>query len=230
MLGSFVDTNRILNEIEPDRTAPEAPDIGTGTDRNSEVLHLQVSQQRSDDPRRGGRMSSDVRETWSTESPESTIGNNLDEADDILDGALRNGSDNPHSEFGTAGSIKINLSNGLNKIGTDPTTIHRKENSKGMEPNTENYLGGLSESEERTELEAERYWQPYVELDEHKDAHGKNTSTEFEKSREPEFKEDRFWEAYEEPDEHKDAHGKDTSPESQERCEPEFEEDRFREV
>ena len=158
MLGSLGDTDKTLNEIESDRTTPGAPEIGTGTDRTSEILHLQVSQQRSDDSRRGGRMSSDVRKTWSTKPVESTIGNNLDEADDILDGALRNGIDDPYSEFGTAGSIKINLSNGLNEIGTDPTTIHRKENSKGMEPNTENYLGGLSESEERTKLEAERCW------------------------------------------------------------------------
>ena len=52
-----------------------------------------MSQQRSDDPRRGGRMSSDVKETWNTEPVESTIGYNLDEADVILDGALRNGSE-----------------------------------------------------------------------------------------------------------------------------------------
>ena len=101
MLGSFGDTDKTLNKIECNRTAPGATEIGTGTDRTSEILHLQVSQQRSDDPRRGGRMSSDVRKTWSTELVESTIGNNPDEADDIFDGALRNGIDNPYSEFGT---------------------------------------------------------------------------------------------------------------------------------
>ena len=90
-------------------------------------------------------MSSDVRETWSTESVESTIGNNLDEADEILGGALRNVIDDPHSEFGTAGSIEINLNHGLVKIGIDPTTVHRMENSKEMKPNRETYLGGLSE-------------------------------------------------------------------------------------
>ena len=131
-----------------------------------------------------------MRETWSTEPVEFTIGYNLDEADDILGGALKNVSNDPHSEFGTAGSIKINLSNGLNKIGTNPTTIYRKENSKGMEPNTENSLGGLSESEERTELEAERYWQPYAETDEHKDAHERDTSPKFEESHEPKFEGD----------------------------------------
>ena len=172
MLKSFVDTKRILNEIEPNRTAPEAPDIGTGTNRNSEVLHLQVSQQKSYDPRRGGRISSDVKGTWSTEPVESTISYDLDEADDILGGKLRNGSDDPHNEYGTAGSIKINPSNGFNKFDTDPITIHRKENVKGMEPNTRNDLGGLSKSEERTELEAEMDWQPYAEPDKHKNDHG----------------------------------------------------------
>ena len=52
MLGSFVDTEKILNEIKPDNTASEAD---TETDRALDILHLQPPRQRADDPRRGGK-------------------------------------------------------------------------------------------------------------------------------------------------------------------------------
>ena len=125
-----------------------------------------------------------MKKTWSTESVESTIGSNLDEADDILGDALRNMIDDPHSEFGSAGSIEINLSHGLIKTGTDPTMVHRMENSEIIKPNTETYLGVLSESKKSNELdlEAESYWKTHVETDEHKDAHERDTSPQFEES------------------------------------------------
>ena len=68
MFGSFVDTDKILNEIKPDNTASEALETDTDTDRDSEILHLQASRQRADDPRRGGKTSNDAKEIWNTES------------------------------------------------------------------------------------------------------------------------------------------------------------------
>ena len=121
-------------------------------------------------------MSSKVKETWSTEPAESTI---------------RNDNDDPSSKLGTTGSIIIDPSNGLSKISTNLTTIHRTENPKEMKPSIDSYLGGLSETKEK----AERHWKSHAETDKHKNAHGKDTTSTCEGDHEPTFKGDWHWEA-----------------------------------
>ena len=65
--GKFIDTNRILNKIEHDRVTPSTPEVNTSTNKASESSRLQMPQQRSDDPRRGGKVSIEVREAWNTD-------------------------------------------------------------------------------------------------------------------------------------------------------------------
>ena len=112
-----------------------------------------ASQQRADDPRRGGKTSNDVKKMWDTESADSTIGGSSDEAGDILGDALKNIFDDPHGEFGTAGSIEIDSSHGHIKIGNDHTTVHRMEDSEEIESNTETYWDASSQFEESNELD-----------------------------------------------------------------------------
>ena len=44
--GNFIDTNRILNEIEHDKVTPSTPEVNTGTNKAYESSCLQTPQQR----------------------------------------------------------------------------------------------------------------------------------------------------------------------------------------
>ena len=105
-----------------------------------------MPQQRSDDPRRGGKVSIKVREAWNTDPIETTFSNNLDNAIEISGNTLRNEIDVPESKLRTAGSAEINLSHSPNKIGINFSTVHSMEDSKEMNPNANIDLGEVSES------------------------------------------------------------------------------------
>ena len=51
-----------------------------------------------------------MKKIWNTELVDSTIGDSLDEAGDISGDALKTILDNPHGEFGTAGTREIDSS------------------------------------------------------------------------------------------------------------------------
>ena len=78
VLESFVDTDKVINKIELDNAALEALETDADTERALEILQLQPSRQRADDPRRGGK-------TRYTESVGSTIRENSDETDNTLE-------------------------------------------------------------------------------------------------------------------------------------------------
>ena len=54
--GNFINTNELLNEVEQNKAPPSAHIINSSTEKSSEDSYLQMPQQRSDDPRRGGKV------------------------------------------------------------------------------------------------------------------------------------------------------------------------------
>ena len=76
-LGNFIDTNELLNEVEQNRAPPSAHRVSSSTNKSSENSHLQMPQQRSDDPQRGGKVNIKGRGAW---NKDSNIEAKLDEA------------------------------------------------------------------------------------------------------------------------------------------------------
>ena len=71
--GNFIDTNELLNEVEQNRAPPSAHRVSSSTNKASENSRLQISQQRSDDPRRGGKVGIEVREVWNKDPIETSF-------------------------------------------------------------------------------------------------------------------------------------------------------------
>ena len=76
-LGNFIDTNELINEVEQNKAPPSAHIINSSTEKSSENSYLQIPQQRSDDPRRGGKVNIKGRGTW---NKDSNVEAELDEA------------------------------------------------------------------------------------------------------------------------------------------------------
>ena len=63
-LGNFIDTNELINEVEQNKAPPSTHRASSSTNKSPENSHLQIPQQRSDDPRRGGKVGIEVRGAW----------------------------------------------------------------------------------------------------------------------------------------------------------------------
>ena len=158
-----------------------------------------MPQQRSDDPRRGGKVSIEVREAWNTDPIETIFSNNLDNEIEASGNTPSNEIGIPNGKLRTAGSAEINLSQSFNKIGIDLITVNSMEDSIKMNPSAEINLGEVAESKKIKDHEI-GLQQSYARTDEHKDNCKGGLSLQLEERCEIDDESDNYWDAEEEID------------------------------
>ena len=125
--GHFIDTNRLLNKVEPKKTLPSAHGI---------------PQQRSDDPRRGGR----VGEVWSKDTvetrPNYKPGNIIEAHNCTPSNVVSTSTD----ELKTAGNAEFVLSQNLNTKSTELISVLIIEDHVDANPGVESELDEAAES------------------------------------------------------------------------------------